>query len=59
MCEVPDLVGMFYNDLGFQAWLVAGFTGELDDETDGELIASQTLAAHTVVPCSSTMRVDP
>ena len=59
MCEVPDLIGMFYNDLGLQAWLVAAFTGELDDATAGAEIASQTLTAHTIVPCSSTMRVDP
>jgi Flp pilus assembly protein TadG len=53
MCTTPTFIGQFYNDLMTQAWIVAGFTGELKDQTDGGAITTQHPTAQTVVPCDS------
>ena len=58
-CTVPSFRHTYYHDIAVTVWeLQLGFTGELVDETGGKQIKSQSIAAESVVPCSSSMTVD-
>ena len=57
---MPNLIGQFVDTIpgAKTAWEdSAGFTGELDDKTNGQEIVSQSLVPLAVIDCASTMRV--
>jgi hypothetical protein len=60
-CRVPQYWHTFWNNVGgqtaIQVWQGAGFTGVLTDNTGGKKIQNQTLAALSIVTCTSNMAV--
>jgi hypothetical protein len=60
-CRVPQYRHTFWNNVGgqtaIQVWHGAGFTGVLTDNTGGKKIHNQTLAALSIVTCTSNMAV--
>jgi hypothetical protein len=56
---VPDFFNTYWNDPNaLNTWHnTAGFTGTLSNDTGGKKIKRQTLAAESVVLCSSSMTV--
>jgi len=58
-CTVPNFKNTFFNDPdALNTWhVIAGFTGTLTDNSDGNKIKNQTLTKNAVVVCSANMSV--